>query len=172
MKGAGGAEIDMLVKTLGIYQSSIQLILENSTFEGNGAEEHKTQSIVLARTESPDVIDSNAKNWKGGKPNPEPYVCKHKVGVNESHGIIKTANVKGSYLTTVRVPYSRITGCYMLERYKNQKDCCFLGDSENEFDADTHGLTKLCWGEFPHGTMIDKYRVKHIEWEKSQNIIK
>ena len=181
LKKLSGDEIDMLVKTLGIYQSAIQLILENSTFEGNGAEEHKTQSIVLARTESPNVIDSNAKNWKRGKPNPEPFVCIHNVGVNESHAIINAVVVKGSYLTTVRVPYSRITGCYMLERYKNQKDCCFLGDSENEFDADTHGLTKLCWGNVDHLDPLygentppikPNYIKKHIDWEKSHNLIK
>ena len=63
--------------------------------------------------------------------------CVHKTGVNESHSIFTTYCYKGSHLTMVRVPYSRINGFYLMESHCSDM---YLGDRENEFSADTHGL--------------------------------
>lgn len=112
----------------GKYQAGISLILENCNFQGN---DKATRTVVLMRTENPSIFG-------GGFP---PIgKLSHHVGVNESHSIFKTVRVEGSVLTMVRVPYHRITGMYMLEQNPGAGDCGFLGDSENEFNADTHGL--------------------------------
>lgn len=110
------------------YQSAIPLIWENSDFPGN---DQQSRNVVLMRTENKSIF--GRKVLKIGK-------LSHHTGANESHSIFQTVRVDGSVLTMVRVPYHRITGTYFLEGTPGKHDHCFLGDKENEFNADTHGL--------------------------------
>ena len=82
------------------------------------------------RTESDSVVTTHTKGDKST----------HTRGVNESHSIIQTVCVGGGNLTMIRVPYSRINGFYMIAAGPGFDKDMYLGDDENEFSADTHGL--------------------------------
>lgn len=99
--------------------------------------------------------------------------CVHKTGVNESHSIFKTYCYKGSHLTMVRVPYSRINGFFMMEI-----DICapssqsvhgmYAGDHENEIVSDTHGLPIYFMETgVRSGKMLSSYMKKFEQYEKN-----
>lgn len=118
------------------YVAAVQLALENADFIGN---DRSTETLILGRTDEFGAVVDPSLN-RGD-------VSDHKRGVNESHGQWRAIVVKGSASTMVRVPYPRISGLYFAERRVGDPSWGqFLGDSENEITADTHGLTAIFLG--------------------------
>jgi hypothetical protein len=137
------------------YQSAVQIALENCDLPGK---DPATRTIIISRTEKDNVM---SKSEVG-------HEMQAKHGVNESHGAFKTVVVEGDNLTMTRVPYSRISGIFMAEQTPGGRDSGFLGDSENEFTADTSGLKTLFVEKNCHsGRDLEPYRVKYIEWENA-----
>ena len=137
------------------YQSAVQIALEQCNLPGN---DPATHTIILARTEDDKVM---AKSKVG-------HEMQAKHGVNESHSVFKTVVVDGDNLTMTRVPYSRISGIFMAEQNPGKGDTGFLGDSENEFTADTSGLKTMFVEANTHrGKDLKPYREKYIKWEKA-----
>lgn len=145
------------VKKAQQYHAAIQIALENNTFHGN---DKATRSVVLIRTESNSVIKIN-----GALPNVGEE-CKHLRGVAESHAYASTVVVLGDNATAIRVPYSRIGGVYFAERYPQCNSSSFMGDDENEFNADTHGLPAIYCGKVQGRERAEKYLGPFKEWEK------
>jgi hypothetical protein len=135
------------------YKSAIQLILENTTFEGR---DEASRSVILGRTEEVGKVVTVAV----GELSP------HARGAAESHFVWRTVSVKGDGLTAVRVPYSRINGMFFLERHPGGDDGCFLGDGENEFNADTRGLPALYLGKVRSGLSFSQFRDDFLKFEK------
>ena len=136
------------------YQSALSIALENTTMPGN---DPKSRSMILARTEDDKVVSTSTP---GGE-------LKAKHGVNESHSMFRTTVVTGDNLTMVRVPYSRISGTFMAESRPGSNSCAYLGDSENEADADTNGLRVLFVGKVQSGEDLEKYRRQYLAWENN-----
>jgi len=125
-------ELERDTKTYLLYQAGIQHLFENCEFAYN---DPKTHTIILARTVNPNLTG----NSKEGELLPSTL----KQGINESHSCYtarKLHTYEVRHLTLTRVPYSRISGCWMAERDPGLRNCGYLGDEENEIDADTNGL--------------------------------
>lgn len=137
------------------YQSAVQIALEQCNLPGK---DPASRTIIISRTEKSGVM---SKSEVG-------HEMKAKHGVNESHGAFKTVVITGDNLTMTRVPYSRISGIFMAEKTPGSRESGFLGDSENEFTADTSGLKTMFVKEHvSSGEDLEPYRVKYIEWEKA-----
>ena len=141
------------------YQGAMQLMLENTNMPYI---DRKSRTILLGRTEADDVASLyNFKPWQEAK---------HNRGINESHGMFRTVYVKGGNLTVARVPFSRISGCFMAEKVIDGRvveSTGFLRDGENEMTADTRGLRVLhCEKVAPHKDMKPYYD-KFLEWERN-----
>jgi hypothetical protein len=139
-------------ETLMRYQGALQLMLENTDLP---YVDRESRTILLGRIEKKDVVK--------GRPGTE---TTHKRGVNESHGMFHTVVVEGDQLTVVRVPFDRVSGCYLAERNPGSDTCGFLYDRENEMTADTRGLRVLHVGEVDADVNLKPYFDKFIEWEK------
>ena len=137
------------------YNAALQIALENVDFTGN---DKTRRQVLLGRTErKKEVIDSVSTVKVGEK-------CTHRTGVNESHFVWRTVTVKGHELTMARVPYSRINGFYMMESHCGSM---YLGDSENEISADTHGLPiYYVQASINRNQHISKFMKKFIDAEK------
>ncbi len=76
----------------------------------------------------------------------------HLSGACESHSHIRTACPFNDDVTAVRVPFSRVHGFWLIQRHSfgkmsfSNNDTMFMGPSENEIVADTHGLIKVYLG--------------------------
>ena len=139
------AQLDKDIEAVAQYKAAVQLLMENANFQGN---DRTKREIILFRTEDETVVGRNLN--KGD-------ICKHSVGPTESHSIFKAYCFNGHEGTIVRVPYSRINAAYFMERTPGKADELFLGDNENEFNADTIGLTKTYTGKTFSGEQVSKY---------------
>lgn len=149
-------KLDLYVESASQYQAAIQLLLENADFEGRDA---ATRTVILGRTEAIGKVVT----VKPGELSP------YARGPAESHSIFRAVVVEAGNdpgITIVRVPYSRINGCYFLERTPGRNDNMFLDDSENEFNADTQGLSALFLGKVQHGASLAPFRDKFLQFEK------
>ncbi len=152
---ANPAELQRDTKTYMQYMGAMQVMLENAEMPYI---DRASRTILLGRTEKYDVLP------KTMKPGEE---ATHKRGVNESHGMFKSVSVEGRQMTIVRVPFHRISGCYMCEREPGSNNPGFLGDSENEMTADTHGLRALYVGEMGSGKNLKPYFDQFVKWEQN-----
>jgi len=114
--------------TKAMYQSAVQLALENTDFHNNDRE---NRLLRICRTESDDVLN----NIKLGD---APAVWKR--GACESHSVFKTFKYLGTNLTVGEIPYPLVQGIYFFERVPDSGDGCFAGDNENEVDIDARGI--------------------------------
>lgn len=126
------------------YKAAVQLLIENADFDGN---DKSSRATKLFRTENGGVI--NRLPVGQGKDFP--------VGPTESFSVFKTVCVNGSNGTIVNVPWSRINAVYFMERTPGGKNSLFLGDSENEANVDTIGLTKVFVGKVKYGELAKKW---------------
>lgn len=155
--GAGGladlkAEFDSLAASVGgpkaaesalaAWIAYTQEILENTELPNT---DRKLRVVRLLRTEDPSVLVKSAKIGQ--------YGGTHTLirGSNESHSIMKTTFVAGGEITVQAVPFSDITGLYLTDRpgakgTPGTGEAAFLGDSENEFTANTSGMPFLYFG--------------------------
>jgi hypothetical protein len=114
------------------YKACCQIALENLDCANNDKE---SGTLILCRTERSDVMTMDG--MKVGQ-----FGRMTRSGA-ESHSIFKTVTIAGAdQLTIVRVPYSRVSAMYFMDRDKNGGSL-FLGDSENEFNVDINN------GELP-----------------------
>lgn len=114
------------------YKACCQIALENLDCANNDKE---SGTLILCRTERSDVMTMDG--MKVGQ-----FGRMMRSGA-ESHSIFKTVTIAGAnQLTIVRVPYSRVSAMYFMDRDKNGGSL-FLGDSENEFNVDINN------GELP-----------------------
>lgn len=149
--------LDLYVESASQYQAAIQLLMENADFEGRDA---VTRTVILGRTEEIGKVVTVGI----GELSP------HARGAAESHSIFRAVVVEAGNdpgITIARVPYPRISGCYFLERTPGKNDGMFLGDGENEFNADTHGLPVLFLGSVKSGTPLAPFRDKLLQFEKT-----
>ena len=146
--------------------SAMQLILENTPVAGVDAD---TGTIVLIRTEDDNIlVDAKGAKAKEGE---RSY---HKSGFCESHSHMRTASPFNSYVTAVRVPFSRVHGIWFIQRrlskpiYKPlDQNTMFLTPSENEITADTHGLIKVYLGDDTQYSNISKVKAGLKKYENS-----
>lgn len=153
-------EMDRDRQAFRAYKASVQVVLENTKCEYI---DHDTGTIILCRTEQEEVMEMDG--MKKGE-----FGRMTRSGA-ESHSIFRTVNIAGAdQLTIVRVPYSRISGMYFMNRDKNGESL-FLGDGENEFNVDINN------GELPvyyYGTVrpsrdTKPYIKEFLEAEKKAN---
>ncbi|MBQ3349216.1 MAG: minor capsid protein [Thermoguttaceae bacterium] len=156
VKSLSKDDVDTLVRTAEEYIAGVQLILENCDFPGN---DKSRRTVICGRTESDVVIPTGVLRdyQKTGMP----VISTHKTGVAESHFVKTVVAVYGYCLTSVRVPYARISGLYFCEREAASNHGCFLDDSENELNATTNGLTILYQGRVSGGEDFESYRNAH-----------
>lgn len=155
-------DIEKRIKTAETYMGGIQLILENCEFPGN---DKATRTVVCCRTEEDTVVGQNVIDTFNNDSKGRLVKCTHNPGVAESHSVKWVFAYRGHELTSVKVPYSRISGIYFLERKPGDGDGCFLGDRENEINAQTNGLLILYQGQVSGGEDFEPYRTKHITAE-------
>lgn len=150
--------LDLYVESVSQYQAAVQLLLENADFEGKDA---ATRTVILGRTEEfGKVLTVGAGD-----------LSQHARGAAESHAIFSTVVVKAAGnagITMTRVPYSRISASYFMERTPGKNDPLFLGDGENEFNADTQGLDVLYLGRVTSGAPLAPFRDKFLQFEKKR----
>lgn len=142
------------------YKACTQVIIENTDFAGK---DEATGTVVLGRTEKKEVMDMNGLSE--GR-----FGTMVRSGA-ESHSIFRTVCIdKAHELTIVRVPYSRISGVYFLDRDKNGISL-FLGDRENEFNVDIcNGELEVYYaGKVNAGEELKPYVEKFLAAEKARN---
>lgn len=159
--------VDILCNGFIKNDAAMQLILENTPIVGADT---KSGTIILIRTEDKKIL----ANLKGSMPK-EGEITIHKSGICESHSHIKTASPNSSFVTGVRVPFSRIHGLWFIQRkmsnindnYMNG-NTMFLNPKENEITADTHNLSKIYLGDktqYPNAAKVkagvEKYEKTH-----------
>lgn len=147
-------ELERDTQTYLRYQSGVVVALENCKFPGNDI---ANRSIFLMRTEPSDIVGNS-------KPGHEWFA---KKGINESHSVFRPVYVHNQEMTITRVPYSRISGIYLAEGDPGKPySDAFMGDSENEFTADTSGLKTLYIDNRALGKPKE-FQEQYIEWEKN-----
>jgi len=102
--------------------------------------DRETRTVLLMRTESPATLKANGIDPKSIK---KGDVVGLQLGATESHSIFNPVYVKGSIATVKAVPFSRVLYSYWFEARAGSGGAGFLGDSENEFAADTSGIPSL-----------------------------
>ena len=132
-------------KSQSAYKAAFQLFLENADFEGNN---RKEGYVILFRTEDKKAIPN------GGKPG-DTYTPTN-MGAAESFSVRRTVVVMAAHGTIMRVPYSRILAGYFWEPHQGHGNL-FMGDSENEFNADTTGLTRVYVGPVSDNSKVSDY---------------
>lgn len=142
------------------YKACVQVLLETTDFDGKDA---ATGTVILGRTEQESVMKMN---WmRKGR-----FGTMMRSGA-ESHSIFATVCIHGAdQLTLARVPYSRISGMYFIDRDKLGKGL-FLGDKENEFNCDIcNGELEVYYaGTVTAGESLAPYRKKFLAAEKARN---
>lgn len=137
------------------YQGALQIMLENTNMPYI---DHDTRTILLARTENPKILETSTPGT----------VVDYRRGIIDSHSMFRTVKVEDSNcLTVVRVPFDRISGCYMAERTPYSDQCGFLNDEENEMTADTRGLKVVYMGKVVHNEDLTPYFKEYLEIEKN-----
>ena len=119
------AEKEEYRKAMNLFKAATQLLLENTELPFKNDE---TKTVRLMRTSDFSAQYDFLK--KGGIYDFIPE------GGHESYGSYHTVIVSGSELLIRDVPFSRITSTYLTTR----EGSLYLGDSENEFGANTVGL--------------------------------
>lgn len=129
-------EKDTWRTALSNMRAANQIILENLDLPNIDKE---TGTILLARTENgskvmPFLKGENGKSVKVGS-----FGTFKERDPGASLSLLETVVVEGSALTIQRVPFSRVSGNYLIQR-KNGSfwGDSFLGDRENEMHADIY----------------------------------
>ena len=134
------------------YDAFLQLMFENANIQGY---DKVSGTMILVRTENEDILcDRNGLSLKD-KGNKLKFgeLTYHNRGVCESHSHIKQFCFKGNILTVIRVPLSRISGVWFMERRKygnkymvKKSKKMFAAQNQNEIIANTNGLPVVCVG--------------------------
>lgn len=134
------------------YDAFLQLMFENANIQGY---DKVSGTMILVRTENEDILcDRNGLSLKD-KGNKLKFgeLTYHNRGVCESHSHIKQFCFKGNILTVIRVPISRISGVWFMERRKygnkymvKKSKKMFAAQNQNEIIANTNGLPVVCVG--------------------------
>lgn len=135
------------LENLAMYKAATQLLLENAAFEGNDREKRE---VILFRTEDKDLMVGKKKGER----------FTDACGPAESTSVFRTVVIKQETNrgTIVKVPYSRINGTYFLEGLAgDSNEPTFLGDGENEFNADLVGLERVYVGAVTHGRKVSEF---------------
>ena len=143
-EGLSKSDQQKLRETQLAYKAAFQLFLERTEFDGN---DRQNKEVILFRTESDGVVPKTVQNG-------DTYTPDH-VGPAESYSLIRTFVLNGANGTIMRVPYPRIQAGYLWERKPNED--LFLGDKENEFNADTGGIPRMYVGRVESGFEIADY---------------
>lgn len=110
---------------LGKYIGVNQQLLEEISLPN---QDKKRRLLRVLRTEDKEVLDHyNVPRNGGNKSFNMPR------GINESTSLFKTVVVAGDQLTQQAIPYTRVTGNYLLQDSRGRR--FFLGDDENEVTA-------------------------------------
>lgn len=141
------SEQQKLRETQLAYKAAFQLFLERTEFDGN---DRQNKEVILFRTESDGVVPKTVQNG-------DTYTPDH-VGPAESYSLIRTFVYKGKNGTIMRVPYPRIQAGYLWEKEPNED--LFLGDKENEFNADTGGIPRTYVGQVSDVEEVAKYYIQ------------
>lgn len=145
--GLSESEQQKLRETQLAYKAAFQLFLERTEFDGN---DRQNKEVILFRTERDGVVPKTVQNGDTYTPN--------QVGPAESYSLIRTFVLHGANGTIMRVPYPRIQAGYLWERKPNE--ALFLGDKENEFNADTGGIPRTYVGRVSDGKEVAKYYIQ------------
>ena len=133
--------------TILAYKAGVNLLLENSDFDGNDRDK---KYVTLCRTEELKIIP------KGSTANT--IINFPRCGLAESFSVFRTVVVEGDHATLVHVPYPRILAAYFMKAHDGSGGDLFMGDDENEFNADATGLPRFYAGSVHDGENIDLYR--------------
>lgn len=154
-------EMDRDRETFRNYKAGIQVVLENLDCDNNDPD---SGTMILCRTEQKSVMQMD--NMKKGQ-----FGRMMRSGA-ESHSIFETVVIGGAnQLTVVRVPYSRISGTYFLDR-SDKGESMFLGDGENEFNVDINNgdLPVYYAGQVHAGENTAPYIEEFIKAEKRDGL--
>lgn len=145
------AQLEKDIEALSYWKSGTQLLLENSSFDGNHAE---ARFMYHMRTDLESLFGAQKVDGR--------VQDAYRIGACESGCPIRSKEVlSGPYVGVRRVPYSRVNSVFFMEpRPGRPNEEMYFGDGERECGADLTGLPVYAAGRYGSNYEIAKHEKK------------